>query len=102
MLENRYPWGGVQLLLAVQGGKTTATMYTDAMDECLASEVQCLLGGLPFEPVALCGALQAAEAVAPEGRRQALQDIATLIKGALMREFDLVVIGGGRVGIRQP
>lgn len=81
VLENRYPWGGVQLLLAVQGGKTTATMYTDAMDECLASEVQCLLGGLPFEPVALCGALQAAEAVAPAGRRQALQDIATLIKG---------------------
>lgn len=81
VLENRYLWGGVQLLLVVQGGKTTATMYTDAMDECLASEVQCLLGGLPFKPVALCSALQAAAATAPAGRRQALQDIAALIKG---------------------
>lgn len=81
VLENRYPWGGVQLLLAVRGGKTTATIYTDAMDECLASEVQCVLSGLPFEPVVLCGALQEAAATAPAGRAQALQDIAALIKG---------------------
>ena len=81
VLENRYPWGGVQLLLAVQGGKTTATMYTDAMDERLASEVQYLLCGLPFSPAVLCGALHTAATGAPAGRAQALQDIAALIKG---------------------
>ena len=81
VLEARYPWGAAQLFLAVQGGKTTAAFYTDAMDETLAEKVQHLLCGLPYGPASLCGALYAGAAGAPAECALALQDIAALIKG---------------------
>ena len=48
-LEDRFPWGGVELQLQVCGGIVThARMFTDAMDENLAATIEEALTGSPL------------------------------------------------------
>ena len=43
-LENRFPWGGVELLLSLAGGRTSdVSVYTDAMDADLAEKIKTAL-----------------------------------------------------------
>lgn len=57
-LEERFDWGSIQLNIAVQKGRITATtVYTDAMDHALADRLQTALVGQPFEAEALNKAL---------------------------------------------
>lgn len=43
-LENRFPWGGVELLLSLSGGRVSeANVYTDAMDADLAEKIKTAL-----------------------------------------------------------
>lgn len=48
-LENRFPWGGVEILLSLAGGRVAAAQaYTDAMDETLAEKIQAALAGADY------------------------------------------------------
>ena len=59
--EERFPWGGVQLQLAVEGGVITAAkVYSDAMDWALAPAVENALTGVPFHTGHMQKALRAA------------------------------------------
>jgi len=61
-LENRFPWGGVELLLEVsQGLVQTCRVYSDAMDHALPLQIQQALAGCRFTTAALCQALSAVE-----------------------------------------
>ena len=57
-LENRFPWGGVELQLTSRDGRIDcAAVYSDAMDEAFITSVNEALQGLPFSPAALSKAL---------------------------------------------
>ncbi len=59
-LENRFPWGGVELQLASQDGRITdAAVYSDAMDEAFITALSVSLRGLPFSPAGIAEALRA-------------------------------------------
>jgi len=61
-LENRFPWGGVELLLEVsQGLVQTCRVYSDAMDHALPVVLEQALTGCRFTTGALCEALSAVE-----------------------------------------
>ena len=48
-LENRFSWGGVEILLSLSGGKVSvAEVYTDAMDETLADQIKNALSGVDY------------------------------------------------------
>ena len=48
-LEKRFPWGGVELMLALdKGAVRTATAYTDAMDADLGQKIKSALEGAPY------------------------------------------------------
>lgn len=48
-LEKRFPWGGVELMLALdKGAVKTATAYTDAMDADLGQKIKSALEGAPY------------------------------------------------------
>lgn len=48
-LENRFPWGGVEILLSLANGKVEAAqVYTDAMDETLADKIKAALSGADY------------------------------------------------------
>lgn len=48
-LENRFSWGGVEILLSLAGGKVAvAEVYTDAMDETLADQIKAALSGVDY------------------------------------------------------
>ena len=60
-VENRFPWGGVELQLKVNEGVIRAAkVYTDAMDETLAGTVEEMLMGCPFQFSPLSAALGSA------------------------------------------
>jgi len=61
-LENRFPWGGVELLLEVSRGTVqTCRVYSDAMDHTLPEILEQALTGCRFTTAALCRALSAVE-----------------------------------------
>ena len=58
-VEDRFPWGGVELHLQVENGIIrSARVYTDAMDETLAPRLEAALTGVPLRLSALETALQ--------------------------------------------
>lgn len=58
-LENRFPWGGVELLLSSRDGRISgAAVYSDAMDEAFITSVADCLEGLPFSPAGISAALR--------------------------------------------
>ena len=59
--EERFPWGGIQLQLAVESGVITgAKVYSDAMDWALAPAVEDALTGVAFHTADMQKALRAA------------------------------------------
>lgn len=57
-VEDRFPWGGVELQLQVESGVIrTAKVYTDAMDETLAPRLEAALTGCAFRSDALLDAM---------------------------------------------
>ena len=70
-VEDRFPWGGVELQLNVNEGVVQAAkVYTDAMDETLAPRLEAALTGCVFRLPALRSAL--AELGLPEIQTQNL------------------------------
>lgn len=66
-LEQRFPFGGVELLLVVQNGQVReARCFTDANDAELASMVEAALTGAPLSPQALAQRLETGTAEARE------------------------------------
>ena len=58
-LEARFPWGGIQLCLQVEGGIVTGVkVFSDAMDWQLPGQMEALLLGARFEKDDICGRLQ--------------------------------------------
>lgn len=58
-IENRFPWGNMQLLLTLRQGKVaSAGVFSDAMDAELAGEVAALLSGCDYGAESLAAALQ--------------------------------------------
>lgn len=48
-MEKRFPWGGVELMLTLKGGKVeNAAVYTDSMDENLADKIKAALTGAEY------------------------------------------------------
>lgn len=73
-LENRFPWGGVELRLASQDGRIAgADVYSDAMDEAFISSLSTVLSGVPFSPSGMARALRAL-------RRPEADDIASWLE----------------------
>ena len=57
-LEDRFPWGSIQLQLQVASGKIAGVrVYSDAMQWQLSENVEKALLGLPFSTDAMCKAL---------------------------------------------
>ena len=58
-VEDRFPWGGIELQLQVEGGVIRAArVYTDAMDETLAPRLEAAFWGCPFRLPALQARLE--------------------------------------------
>lgn len=58
-LENRFPWGGVELQLTARDGRVAeASVYSDAMDEEYISALARSFKGLPFSPAVLASTLR--------------------------------------------
>lgn len=58
-IENRFPWGGVQLLLTLRHGRVDEMdVYTDAIDTALPDEIRRCLTGVPFGAKPLADALK--------------------------------------------
>jgi len=48
-MEKRFPWGGVELMLTLKGGRVeTVTAYTDSMDENLSEKIKTALTGAEY------------------------------------------------------
>lgn len=61
-IETRFPWGNIQLLLTLRGGRMDAIdVYTDAIDVSLAPEIQSRLLGVNFSSADMAAALRASE-----------------------------------------
>lgn len=61
-IENRFPWGNVQLLLTLRQSRVDALqVYSDAMDAELSDEIRARLLGVPFGSGPMAAALQASE-----------------------------------------
>ncbi len=57
-LENRFSWGGVELLLEVSEGRVKACrVYSDAMDHALPGQAEAALTGCRFTPAELAEAV---------------------------------------------
>jgi lipoate---protein ligase len=58
-LENRFPWGGVELqLTSLDGRISNAAVFSDAMDEAFISSLSTALAGVQFSPAGLAHALR--------------------------------------------
>ena len=58
-VEDRFPWGGVELQFQVESGVIRAAkVYTDAMDETLAGTAEEALTGRPFRLASLSAAME--------------------------------------------
>ena len=58
--EDRFPWGGVEIDLQVTRGRVVAAkVYTDAMDETLAGQIERALAGCAFTTAELTDAVAA-------------------------------------------
>ena len=61
-IENRFPWGNVQLLLTLRQGRVDEiSVYSDAMDADLADEIRSRLLGVAFGSAPLADALRNSE-----------------------------------------
>ena len=61
-IENRFPWGNVQILLTLRQGRVDElNVYTDAIDTALAPEIRTRLLGVPFSSKAMSEALTPSE-----------------------------------------
>ena len=61
-IENRFPWGNVQLLLTLRKGKVhEVKAYSDALDVTIPEEACALLTGIEYDPEAMAAALQKSE-----------------------------------------
>ena len=59
--SERFPWGGVQIMICVNKGVITAThAYSDALETDLCDEIEACLTGIPFSDDALRNALSGA------------------------------------------
>ena len=48
-MENRFPWGGVELMLTLKGGKVEkASVFTDSMDENLSEKIVSVIEGAEY------------------------------------------------------
>ncbi len=57
-MEDRFPWGGIEIQLDVNEGVIRAAkVYTDAMDDTLASKLEAALNGTAYRAEALQNAL---------------------------------------------
>ena len=78
-LEDRFPWGGIELQLNVNEGVIQAAkVYTDAMDETLAERLERRLIGSAFRGEALDECIQGADL----SDRQ-IEDLRALLRKAL-------------------
>jgi lipoate-protein ligase A len=78
-VEDRFPWGGVELQLKVNKGVLRAAkVYTDAMDETLAGTVEEMLMGCPFQFSPLSAALGSAPLA-----EQVKADLLSLLRTAI-------------------
>ena len=58
-IENRFPWGNVQLLLTLRKGRVqNAQAFTDALDVSIPDEICDLLAGVEYNSDALAAALE--------------------------------------------
>lgn len=74
-IENRFPWGNVQLLLTLRKGKVhDVKAYSDALDVSLPEDVCALLAGIEYDPEAMAAALQSS------GNEQ-IRELAEFIRG---------------------
>ena len=61
-IENRFPWGNVQLLLTLRKGRVAeAGAFTDALDETLADEIRAQVMGADYGAESLAAALERSE-----------------------------------------
>ncbi|MDO5322908.1 MAG: lipoate--protein ligase [Clostridia bacterium] len=61
-IENRFPWGNVQLLLTLRQSRVDEiSVYSDAMDADLADEIRSRLLGVAFGSAPLAAALRTSE-----------------------------------------
>ena len=59
--EDRFPWGGLELAFAVEGGAVRdCAVYTDSMDHELAERLQRAFSGCTFTAATLCAAAETA------------------------------------------
>ena len=73
-LERRFPWGEIQLALAIEGGRITrAQAYSDAMDEEAIERLPALIEGCPVDGRAL------REALCPLGDAAMAEDVLSLL-----------------------
>ena len=72
-IENRFPWGNVQLLLTLRHSAVEALdVFTDANDAELAGDIRARLLGVPFGSAAMAGALMNSE-------KEQLRDVARFL-----------------------
>jgi len=61
-IENRFPWGNIQLLLTLRQGKVDELdVYTDSIDTTVAPEIRSRLPGIEFSSRSMADALFASE-----------------------------------------
>lgn len=84
-VAERFPWGGVSVQLAAEGGVIRqARIYTDAMEAALMAQIERALVGSPFLISAISGRLgQKLGAFASPRLNQIAGDLCTLICGRI-------------------
>ena len=86
VLENRFPWGGLELLISSAKGKITSlAVNSDALETQVIEKIPALLEGSPFQPPLMGERLRDhAQTLPPGENRNILQEIALwLLSGPL-------------------
>lgn len=74
-IENRFPWGNVQLMLTLRKGRVhDAKAFTDALDVSIPDEICALLAGVVYHSDAMADALEKSESAQ-------IKDLAAYIRG---------------------
>jgi len=81
-MEKRFPWGGLDIRLKIEGGKVSeAAVYSDAMEEDLIARLPSCFVGAEFAPEALSKALEPLAKKAEPGEREIVTEIQEWLKG---------------------
>jgi len=73
-IRERFPWGGVQLLLTLRKGRVDSIKaYSDAIDTELTGEIEALLTGVEYDAQSMAGALMQSE-------KAQIRDVADFIR----------------------